>query len=793
MKMIFTLLVMLPSLAFAAAPSTLEVKKKSESEIRQIVDSVLNQYCHEQCKIISISAEVDRAVQEEGSPGFEDQVGMISLAPASGKVDLLMDKFLAENRRKQVTDMVAKSLKTLDYPIAVSTEVSEFPQPVSSTYRVAELRERVTKEVKTSLQAMIAQFCGDSCALGEFELKSDVVNSEEVNYGSNQNFYQDGPVAIQVRGVKATIMVDQALPQEQADGILQMAKIKLGQFKNLDVSSQIVSFPKTNGVINKNGMLGALGLNGVGGLNGHDSNSSETKNLKNDSLTDSKQEFKSDSKNEYRQDSKSENRLDAKEQISRSDARSESLKKNETNSNNNTSSDNKSEKYERFEKIERVENGDAVQQVLEKFRVYGIILSAIMIALLFSLVAISFRRTSVQGSTGAEANHKPSEDSSLGKNSGSSDSSTLTSDEKSSLIGKRIEADRLYTELTNIYSEQPKVAKHVFTQVLTEEGVETTAQYLEIFGESVIMDLLRDPGLQSDLSELMDFYSKNAFDVNDDEKLMLLKKLHHRTVTAKMQVHGSRSAVLFDFLADMDTPQIVEMIKNESNTVKAIVLTQCDQKKRQGIFASHDDLNRIKLMTELSRIDHLPKNYIFNVASALRRKKAENPKLNTEALPGTDVLVGFLEKASVDTQRTIIHQLMSSAGGDVLNNLKSKLASVESLRFIRDTQLMEVVTHIKHDELLQFLKGCSKDVRESILSKVSQDLSAELSDGLSLSEPVVKDTYIAVERKVINRIKVLANQGLISLTEVNERMFAEEFGFNQGHTDVSEVEFGKVG
>ena len=136
---------------------------------------------------------------------------------------------------------------------------------------------------------------------------------------------------------------------------------------------------------------------------------------------------------------------------------------------------------------------------------------------------------------------------------------------------------------------------------------------------------------------------------------------------------------------------------------------------------------------------------------------------------------------------------MSSAGGDVLNNLKSKLASVESLRFIRDTQLMEVVTHIKHDELLQFLKGCSKDVRESVLSKVSQDLSAELSDGLSLSEPVVKDTYIAVERKVINRIKVLANQGLISLTEVNERMFAEEFGFNQGHTDVSEVEFGKVG
>jgi len=293
------------------------------------------------------------------------------------------------------------------------------------------------------------------------------------------------------------------------------------------------------------------------------------------------------------------------------------------------------------------------------------------------------------------------------------------------------------------------------------------------------MDLLRDPGLQSDLTELMDFYARNTFDINDEERLGLLKKLHHRTVTAKMQVHGSRSAVLFDFLAEMDAPQMFEMIKNESNTVKAIVLTQCDSKRRQVLFQSYDEPTQLKLMAELSRIDHLPKNYIHNVASALRRKKLENPKLNTEALPGTDVLVSFLERSTMDAQRNIIQQLMATSGGEALHSLKSKLVSVETLRYLKDVVMTEIITSVKHDELVQFLKGCSDEIRNSVLNKVPRDLADDLSEELVMAEPVSREVFSVVERKVLNRIKTMANSGQINLSDVNDRIFAEQFGYDQ--------------
>lgn len=747
-----------------ASSSTLEVKKKGESDIRKVVEPVLNQYCHEQCQIIHVETEVDLAVDDLTTPGFEDGGGKASLAPASGKVRLLLDEALGSETRTKIGALLKEHLEVLDFPVDLEMRVTKFPQPAASGYRVADLRDRVNRDIKASIQNMISQFCPETCLLGDFDVQSVVVNPEEVNYSSSQDFFQDGPAAIKVRGVSATIMIDQAMTAEQAHGIVEMAKLKVAQYKNSSITSQSMAFPKpmakdTNGnlIYGKDGKLGPYS----------NSESKETKN------------------------STSENNLRTDTQKSNANLNSNSNSNSKsTDTTNNKLNDNRQEKFEHYEKIERVENGDAVQAVLDKFKLYGIIFAAIVLALLLTLVAISFRKQIFESRT----SHEPSKDQA--SRSGvpvTENGSSLSNGEKASLLAKRIEAENIFNELTKIYSEQPKIAKHVFTHVLTEEGIETTAQYLEFFGESVVMDLLRDPGLQSDLTELMDFFSRNTFEINDDEKLQLLKRLHHRTVTAKMQVHGSRSATLFDFLGEMDTPQIVEMIKNESNTVKAIVLTQCDSKKRQVIFNAHDEAIRLKLMTELSRIDHLPKNYIYNVATALRRKKMENPKLNTEALPGTDVLVTFLEKADIQTQRTIVHQLMSTTGGEALQNLKSKLVSIETLRFIRDQQLVEVITNVKHDELVQFLKGCSEEVRQSVLHKVPADLSADLSDGIRMSEAVSKESYLAVERKLLNRMKIMANNSQINISEVNERIFAEEFGFQAGADEVTSGDMRGVG
>ena len=115
-----------------------------------------------------------------------------------------------------------------------------------------------------------------------------------------------------------------------------------------------------------------------------------------------------------------------------------------------------------------------------------------------------------------------------------------------------------------------------------------------------------------------------------------------------------------------------------------------------------------------------------------------------------------------------------------------------TLRYIKDGQVTEIATSLTHDELVQFLKGSTPDIRDSILNKIPQALAIEVSEEIEMVEPVGRDTYISIERKILNKIKILANQGQINLAELNERMFANEFGFdNTGEVDASDMK--KVG
>ena len=700
-------------------------KRTTAAKIRTLLEPLLDKYCHEECKLMAVTVEADLSVPDEVAPGFDDvdPRSREEIEPTAGTIRLLIDEKVGEVSKGKLLDLIQQYLDNLDFPVRIETQTGHFPQPVATAGKVVELRERVSKQFKATIEDLFRQFCPEQCLLADYSIKTDVVNTEEAQYGTSGEFFENNGVAIRVRDISGTILVDESLPFDVRNNILEMSKLKTNYLKNVTLSAKSMKFPKP---------ASSYAEGGPGGTNrklaSTEKSSTDSKNTASNTMTTAS---------------------------------------NETNA--------KQERFERFERIERVENGDAVQAELQKFKIYGLIFGCSILSLLVFLAMASYRPTKL--STGPSSVHKviqqlASDPVSTSAPSTFKGESTNGIDERASDLAKRYEAERLHEELMSIFAQQPKVAKHVFTRILTEEGVETTAQYVHLFGENVVMDMLRDPSLQTDLNELIEYYAKNIIELEKDEKLDLLRKLSHRTVAGKLAVMGSRSSHLFDYLAEMDGTQIMELIRNESLTVKSIVLTQCDSQKRAAIYAQMDEESRMKLLAELSRIDYLPRDYIFNVANALKRKRRENPKLNTEALPGSEVLLTLLERSGTGTARTVIKALEMN-NPDSARTLKSKLVTLDTLRHLRDGQLLEVVLSLRHDELLQFLKGAPAEVRSAIFSKSPKDLVTELEEELANVSVLSRESYQAVERKILNRMKLMSNEGLINLVETNDRMLSE--------------------
>lgn len=778
------LLSLLASVTAMAGDGREQVARTAERQIRQLVEPLLERYCQAEssglpsCKLLQVRVDVDLDAGSALAPGFDDldPKTAVRLAPSQGNIKVLIDEKIGPVSRSKLVELVEQYLETLEYPVKVEAKVASFPQPLGSVGRISAMREKVSRNFKGTLEEIFRQFCPDQCMLGDFSLDADPVNPEEAQYGSSGEFVEEAGTALRINELAATVLIDESMSAEEQANLLEMARLRTGSFRNVTLSSKVMRFPQGLGASGVAGTPGRMPA-GVRGLKGMVRGYGESLEQKSETTANSSTSTSSENKEQASTTTTNQASSDTRSQSSTQASSSTSVDSSVQANSQETNS--RQERFERIEKIERVENGDAVQAELQKFKAYGVVFAALVLSLLGVIAVLGFRQS--QGSKSAASQpsgltaflqqpqplHSERTSTQL-----TSPDSTASGEERARLVSTRYEIERLVDELSRVFAETPRVAKVVFSRILTEEGVETTAAYMQIFGEAIVVDMLRDPSLQSDLNELTEFYARNPLQVSDEEKLDLLRRLHNRTVAGKLVVLGNRSSNLFDFLVEMDAQQIFELVRTESMTVKAIVSTQCDPQKRTLIFQQFDEASRLQLMAELSRIDYLPRDYVFNVAQALKRKRKDNPRLNTEALPGSEVLVGLLERTPEEMQRSVIKSLETSHP-DSARLIKGKLVSADTLRYLRDGQLLEVVLSLKHEELLQFLKGAPQELRNHIFAKAPKDLGAELDEELESIPGVGREVYQGVERKILNRMKVMANEGLINLGETNERMFNE--------------------
>jgi len=743
-------------------------KKTAENQIRRIIEPVLERYCREDCKLLNIGVQIDTKFPEQIAPGFDDvDTTGTTIGPSSAKIKLLINDKVGPVSRAKLVELMEQYLENLDYETEIDTQLAKFPDPVESATKVVELREKISRQFKNALEELFKQFCPKQCLLGDYSLRTETVNAEEAQYGQPHEYIQDGGIALRIKELNTTILMDERLTQEDQDNIIAMARLRTNLFHNAVITGKSIRFPRPStgdGEYIDDGYTEG-DLYGPAG-----------RGLRRNLLENRKS--------------------DSSSTDSRSSTATHDQKFNQSTENRsqNSTEENHRQKFERYEKIERVENGDAVQKELKVFKTWGLIFACAILGLLILLAIFSvggwsgLRKTKqdfsveIKKSLAGEVSQNSHSDYPSPSVANTPGFATARGDSASGSTSwpLQLQIHQLHNELLRVFSEQPKVAKTVFTRVLTDEGIEVTAKYIQIFGETIVLEMLRDPSMHSDLNKLIEFYALNPTDIDGEEKLDLLKRLHNRTIAGKLTVYGNRSSEQFDFIANLDSTQILQLIQSESITAKALVLTQMESQKRSELFESLDEDMRARLMTELARIDHLPKAYIAQVSDQLRRKLQSQPQLNTEILPGSDILVDLLEKSKPSQQRNLIRSMGDDIGtgsDSTLRVLKKKMISLDTLSYLDSHVALDVVLGLPHQELVQFLKICPTETRDAILHKSPSDLRADLIEELPHAVAPSRETYERIEQKILNRIKVMAKDGSIDLYETNSRMF-QSLGLN---------------
>ena len=110
---------------------------------------------------------------------------------------------------------------------------------------------------------------------------------------------------------------------------------------------------------------------------------------------------------------------------------------------------------------------------------------------------------------------------------------------------------------------------------------------------------------------------------------------------------------------------------------------------------------------------------------------------------------------------------------DIARVIKSRLITMDTLPYLKDGHLLEVVIGLERDSLLDFLSSTRQDVRDLVLNKAPAELVESWIEEIQMRGLVSEEKNRAAHIMLIERIRSLASNGIINILEINEIIFKD--------------------
>jgi flagellar motor switch protein FliG len=771
-------MLMAPSRSFAASTMAIQAEQDALQLAKGKISGILQKYCGDACELIDVKADVDEAASESEELGFESVSGepKTKVNISRMAVDIQVDDRVSAADQERLGRLVTNAVKALTPLATVQWRPVAFPQIGVSGDIEDRIKQALQQRIHAAVQQTIDSYCAQECVLSNVGVDGKLVSPDEARGVPERELAREhgGRGIMRIENVDVDLSIDEKLPEANRSKIYNLIKAKTRFAFPINVNVSVVDFPESPSAKSP---VDPWGLDRLRQTLQIFRDLAGTKEI----ITNTSQMSASKESKET-SESKQSSEL-SKEKISASEKSMASEKMNSTNSSLNSSnnSSEKSSEMNAMEKKQGPENVEYMAYIAGFLVLAGIIAAVVMRLSSASRDAKAMIEEMPSRNGGAnhnhghqnQGNHNQGFTGQDGANRNGVGTQEVTPAMARQSLSLKMKIEALREELIIAFTDNPKVARDTFTRMLQEDGVEQTSKYVNIFGPTIIFDLMNDPNLQRDLQDLAEYYYKATFAFTDEQTLEILNVLRTRVTASEIRVMSRKRSEQFDFLQNLDVTQIYALISEEKPHVQSVLLTQMDPSRRRILFDMYEGEIKVALMRELCKADAIPKEYLANVAKALHKKVLSRTEFDTEQLRSSDIIIDLLEKSTLVEQRTLMADLVRT-NPDSARAIKLKLVTVNMLPYIKDGHLLEIVMGLERDDLLCFLVGSPDNIRELLLSKAPAELAQSWLEDLESVSGTDDARYRMAEMRILGRVRNLANSGALRLVDINDRIFSEE-------------------
>lgn len=230
----------------------------------------------------------------------------------------------------------------------------------------------------------------------------------------------------------------------------------------------------------------------------------------------------------------------------------------------------------------------------------------------------------------------------------------------------------------------------------------------------------------------------------------------------------SEESDVFRVLRKIEPSQLAAYLVQEQPQTVALMLSYLQPKRAASIIKELPDEMKIEVMYQMSKLQGTDPDVIETMDEALKvNLGAVADGKQMEIVGGVKVVAEILNNLDQVSNKLIMSEI-NDRDLDLAVEIKELLFVFDDIATLDDKSVQLVLKEVPSEDLLIALKGANAAVKEIIFRNMSKRGAEGIQDELAFMGPVKGSTVTEVQKKIVNIIRKLEEEGKVYIQKGGE-------------------------
>jgi flagellar motor switch protein FliG len=224
------------------------------------------------------------------------------------------------------------------------------------------------------------------------------------------------------------------------------------------------------------------------------------------------------------------------------------------------------------------------------------------------------------------------------------------------------------------------------------------------------------------------------------------------------EIMGRLSAVIemrpFEFLRRTPPEQICAFLRNEAPQTMALVIANLHTTLAAQVLAQLAPEKQAEVAIRIATMNETSPDVIKEVEAVMRQKLANVISQEYASAGGVGVLAEILNRSDRSTERNVLDQLAEN-DATLADEIRMMLFVFEDIVKLDDRSVQLLLKEIDQKDLALALRGVTPEVKDKILSNMSQRAAEMLVEEIEFQPPQLRRVVEEAQGRIVAKVRAL--------------------------------------